>query len=168
MITRLCSHIRSNAVAYLALFIALGGTGYAATNLPALSVGTRQLRNGAVTTAKLAKSSVAWANLDPKTIGGAVLHWAQVSADGQIESSSGQAKDDGIARDGNYVISWSGTFPTRCIAVATTRATGGVLSPASGFANTSVAGGKPTAVVVNTYDAQGQPSPAGFSLAVIC
>jgi hypothetical protein len=35
-------------VACLALVIALGGTGYAATQLPAKSVGQKQLRNGAV------------------------------------------------------------------------------------------------------------------------
>lgn len=40
-------------VAYLALFVALGGSAYAAANLPANSVGTRQLRNGAVTLAKM-------------------------------------------------------------------------------------------------------------------
>jgi len=50
---RALQHLRGNAVAYLALFVALGGTGYAAVNLPAGSVGTRQLRNGAVTPAKL-------------------------------------------------------------------------------------------------------------------
>jgi len=36
------------AVALLALTVALGGTGYAATQLPAKSVGQKQLRNGAV------------------------------------------------------------------------------------------------------------------------
>jgi hypothetical protein len=41
----LAAHIRRNAVGYAALFIALGGTGYAATTalLPANSVGTRQV-----------------------------------------------------------------------------------------------------------------------------
>jgi hypothetical protein len=38
----------------LATFIALGGTAYAATALPANSVGTRQLKNGSVTRVKLA------------------------------------------------------------------------------------------------------------------
>lgn len=46
------------AVALLALFVALGGGAYAATNLPANSVGTRQLRNQAVTIHKLAFNSV--------------------------------------------------------------------------------------------------------------
>ena len=47
---RLVSHVRSNVIAYLALFIALGGTSYAAVRLTPGSVGTVQLRNGAVTT----------------------------------------------------------------------------------------------------------------------
>ena len=45
-------------VALLALFVALGGGAYAATNLPRNSVGTRQLRNQAVTIHKLAFNSV--------------------------------------------------------------------------------------------------------------
>jgi len=44
----------ANAAATIALFVALGGTSYAALSLPAGSVGTRQLRSGAVTEAKLA------------------------------------------------------------------------------------------------------------------
>jgi|SRR5690349_1763937 len=44
----------ANAVATVALFVALGGTSYAAITLPAGSVGTKQLKNGAVTKAKLA------------------------------------------------------------------------------------------------------------------
>ena len=46
-------HLRRNAVAYLALFVALSGTSYAAAKLPANSVGTTQLNNGAVTSAKI-------------------------------------------------------------------------------------------------------------------
>jgi len=41
------SHLRSNAVAYAALFVALGGTGYAAT-LPRNSVGASQIKTAAV------------------------------------------------------------------------------------------------------------------------
>ena len=42
-------HLRRNAVAYLALFVALGGTSYAAVKLPAASVGARELKANAVT-----------------------------------------------------------------------------------------------------------------------
>jgi hypothetical protein len=50
--------IRRNAIALVALFVALGGTGYAALRLPAASVGTRQLRDGAVTDGKVRAHSL--------------------------------------------------------------------------------------------------------------
>jgi hypothetical protein len=52
------AYLRSNAIALVALFVALGGTSYAALNMPANSVGTKQLRNGAVTAAKVRKGSL--------------------------------------------------------------------------------------------------------------
>jgi hypothetical protein len=55
---RIVDHLRGNAVGYVALFAALGGTSYAAVALPAGSVHSIQLANGAVTHAKLARSSV--------------------------------------------------------------------------------------------------------------
>lgn len=45
-------------VACAALAVALGGTGYAALKLPRNSVGTRQLKNGAVTNKKLGRAAV--------------------------------------------------------------------------------------------------------------
>lgn len=50
---RTVAHLRANAVAYLALFVALSGTAYAATK-----IGTKQLRNRAVTSGKLAPNAV--------------------------------------------------------------------------------------------------------------
>ena len=59
-------HIRRNVVAYIALFFALGGTSLAAVSaLPSNSVGTKQIRKGAVTLAKL--SSAAEKSLHGKT-----------------------------------------------------------------------------------------------------
>ncbi|MDQ3857833.1 MAG: hypothetical protein M3327_05205 [Actinomycetota bacterium] len=51
------------AVACLALFVALGGVSYAAAVLPVGSVGTRQLRSGAVTKPKLRNRAVTTAKL---------------------------------------------------------------------------------------------------------
>ena len=48
MVKHFGTHLRHHAIAYLALFIALGGTSYAATRLPSNSVGTAQLKPGAV------------------------------------------------------------------------------------------------------------------------
>ena len=52
----------ANAVATIALFIALGGAAFAATKLPANSVGTKQLKNGAVTGAKVKSGSLLSSN----------------------------------------------------------------------------------------------------------
>jgi hypothetical protein len=48
----------SMAVAIVALVMAMGGTSYAALTLPKNSVGTKQLKNRAVTNSKIAKGAV--------------------------------------------------------------------------------------------------------------
>jgi hypothetical protein len=48
----------SNVVASIALFVALGGSSYAAIKLPKNSVGTKQLRAGSVTSAKVKNRSL--------------------------------------------------------------------------------------------------------------
>lgn len=63
MHSRITSHLRGNAVAYLALFTALGGTSYAAITLAPGSVTSKELANGAVTHSKLAMHSVNERNL---------------------------------------------------------------------------------------------------------
>ena len=50
--------LRHNLIAVLALFVALGGTSYAAIALPKNSVGTKQIRKSAVTTAKVKDGSL--------------------------------------------------------------------------------------------------------------
>jgi hypothetical protein len=58
----------ANVVASLALFLALGGVGYAIT-LPSNSVGTAQLKRRAVTNSRLATNSVTARNVVKNTIG---------------------------------------------------------------------------------------------------
>ncbi len=48
----------ATTVAYLALFVALGGSAYAVKQLPKNSVGTKQLKKNAVTKVKIKKNSV--------------------------------------------------------------------------------------------------------------
>jgi hypothetical protein len=50
----LLGYVRNHHVGLLALFVALGGTAYAAVQLPANSVGTSQIAAGAVTLNKIA------------------------------------------------------------------------------------------------------------------
>jgi hypothetical protein len=51
-------------ISLIALFVALGGTTYAATNLPKNSVGTKQLKNNAVTGPKIASKAVTAAKIN--------------------------------------------------------------------------------------------------------
>ncbi|MGI8506178.1 MAG: hypothetical protein ACR2MK_05120 [Solirubrobacteraceae bacterium] len=112
---RLFAHARSNVIAYIALFVALGGTSYAAVNLPAGSVGNRQLKNHSVSPIKLDRNSIA----------GYVRDWARVDTGGEISASRPRAHlvgwDDqpGIAYPGGLV-SWGRPIPASCFALATT------------------------------------------------
>jgi hypothetical protein len=58
-------------VAYVALFVALGGTAFAATHLAKNSVGSKQLKKNAVTTAKIKKEAVTTAKLKNGAVNGA-------------------------------------------------------------------------------------------------
>ena len=81
--TTILRYLRSNAVAFLALFIALGGVGWAATSLPAGSVGSHaRSRIDSITPVKFNRSM----------IGGSVRYWARISADGKIIASHPKAR----------------------------------------------------------------------------
>ena len=53
----------------LALFVSLGGVGYAATSLPAGSVGTAQLQHGSVVHSKLRFDAVNYKDIVPGSVG---------------------------------------------------------------------------------------------------
>jgi hypothetical protein len=65
-------HIPSPAmiVACVALFVALGGTSYAAIVLPANSVGTKQIKKSAVTSAKVKTATLTGAKMKDATLTG--------------------------------------------------------------------------------------------------
>lgn len=160
--TRLLNHVRRNVVGYLALFVALGGAGYAAATLPAGSVGTAQLRNGSITPHKL----------NGRTIGGYVLAWAHVSAAGPVLSGSPGARatkePGGPTNVIGYNVRWRKSgLPARCSPIVTLSDNG---STALLYAKAAIqtAGGGPHDVDVVIYNLQGQPVAAPFYLAVIC
>ncbi|HKN94938.1 MAG TPA: hypothetical protein VJU60_11445 [Thermoleophilaceae bacterium] len=57
----------------IALFVALGGTGYAALKLPKNSVGTKQLKKNAVTGSKVKNGSLTGADIKPGSITGSSI-----------------------------------------------------------------------------------------------
>jgi hypothetical protein len=70
----------ANIVATLALFLALGGVSYAVLRIPKASVGTAQLRNGAVTAGKLARGAVTSSKLARGTVTSSKLAPGAVTA----------------------------------------------------------------------------------------
>lgn len=69
--SRILSHRPSPSmvIALIALFVAMGGGAYAATSIPAHSVGTKQLKNKSVGTQKLKDKSVGTQKLKNKSVG---------------------------------------------------------------------------------------------------
>lgn len=57
-------------ISLIALFVALGGTSYAVIKLPAKSVGNRELKSNAVTSAKIRAGSVSRSDLAPSARAG--------------------------------------------------------------------------------------------------
>jgi hypothetical protein len=92
----------ANVMASVAVFLALGGGAYAATQLKKNSVGTKQLKNGAVTQQKISQSAQAALRGLTGPAGAAgqpggkgangvppVTGWAEVKSDGSLGESSG-------------------------------------------------------------------------------
>jgi hypothetical protein len=150
---RIVSHIRGNLVAYLALFVALGGSSYAAVSLPANSVGARQIRNHSITPVKL----------NSRKIGASVRAWALIAPGGHLV---------GARPRGARLTGWDPTFaggtvgwpvlPPNCFALATGD---------SGFVwATLVPGARGHASVhFDAFTTTGQPDPnERVTLVVLC
>jgi hypothetical protein len=70
----------SLVISCVALFVALGGAAWAATSLPSNSVGTQQLRNGAVTGSKIKNDAVNFNKIAMGTVGIKRINTGQVQA----------------------------------------------------------------------------------------
>ena len=105
---RVIAHLRNNLVGWIALFVALGGTGYAAISIPRNSVGAAQIRNRSITPAKL----------NPNSIGGSVRAWAIIRANASVVASSRKPVAFASVFPGSYVIQWPIRLPRTCATVA--------------------------------------------------
>ncbi len=65
--------LRHNAIALLALFVALGGTAFAATQLPKNSVGAKQLKANAVSSGKIKDGAITAKDVKKGSLTGAVF-----------------------------------------------------------------------------------------------
>jgi hypothetical protein len=144
---RLSRHLRGNVIAYLALFVALGGTSYAAINLPAGSVGARQIKNNSITPAKF----------DPSKISASVRYWVVINGNGRVLASHPKPRTFGFGGSGTGVVNW-GRITQQCFPVAT------VDDNLPGFVTSSFEG----EIAVRTYDMTGAAAPRTVAIALLC
>ena len=175
---RLISHLRSNLVGWIALFVALGGTGYAAIGIPRNSVGSAQLRNHSITPVKL----------NPKSIGGSVRAWAIVSSAGKVTRRQWQAPSRPCPESARTVLPSNGACASRAVRDGGNRRRDS--PPTETYdpdhrrrqprdrdpnrrirqrgASTSPRASKHSFTRLTTFNQAGQPTPLGFDVAVIC
>jgi len=152
-------HIRrrpsaSLAISLVALFVALGGVGWAATQLPAGSVGTSQLQAGAVSNSKIQNQAVGNWKLAFGAVGGRKLSNGAVGKD-QINSNQVQARISGTCASG---------------AIASVSTGGGVTCAATlpqEFDTTSVSSGVPVPAGTSSTTVASEPLPGGSSYLVL-
>jgi hypothetical protein len=152
---RLMRHVRANVIAYVALCCSLAGTSYAAMNLPANSVGAREIKNHSITPVKF----------NPKAIGGSVLAWARIDAHGNVIGSSGPVHVQHPSTSSDFLLRWRGKrFSPRCAAIATVAP-----DQPGGFGDAETLGDN--GARIEEFTAQGQTGPTAVqpaSIVVIC
>jgi len=133
MARRLGRFLRQNTIGLLALFVALGGTTYAATALPKNSVGTKQLKKNAVTSVKVKAGAVTGA----KITNGAVSN-AKIGANAV---TGAKVKDDSLT-GADVLESSFGKVPSAAAADSATTATNATnAANATTAANANALGG---------------------------
>jgi hypothetical protein len=185
LITRLRSRLTyANVTASLALFVALGGTGYAAITLPRDSVGNKQIRGGAVRSSEIRNNSIQTRDIARRAkaalrgqrgpVGpagpagpAAITERALVQSEGRIVAGTTDASSWSASDPGRYRIQFKRDV-TNCAYSATLAAVPGgtVPEPAAGRITVAHEGG--AAVIVRTFDAAGNPAQQPFHLIVAC
>lgn len=148
---RILRHVRSNAVAYVALFVAMGGTSVAAVSL--------------------ANHSINPVKFNPRYVGGYVRAWVSVSAQGKLLASGGGSQVTRAAGGGPgaYIINWRPQPTSRCTATGSVdieRGTQG--TPGYVVAETVGGGRQAEQSALTVYDGQGQAAWLPFDVELIC
>ena len=142
-------HARRNVVAWVALFVAVGGTSYAAV----------AISNHSITPVKL----------NPSYIGGYARAWISVNANGRVAASAGGVRvlpDPNVA-PGHYIVDWHPRPTSRCTAIGSVDLSDGLI-PGYVTAETAASPGRGEQSAVQTFNPQGQPAALPYDLELLC
>lgn len=180
MLTRFKQQLTyANVTASIALFFALGGASYAALKLPRDSVGSNQIRAGAVSTSEIRDRSIGLADVSPgarKYLRGksgatgpagpagppAAKYFAALNAAGAIVRGNATTGGHGSSA-GTYSVGFAQSV-SACAVSATLGSTDATAVP-PGRVTTSEENGQ---VVVRTFDQAGTPLDLPFQLLLAC
>jgi hypothetical protein len=170
----------ANVTATLALFIALGGTSYAAINLPRNSVGTKQIRSGAVRSGDIKNRAIRLSDVSSaarRSLRGATGPQGPAGAPGTalraaVSSGGGAAQGNAtgvehVSGTNEYAVRFPGNLAS-CVSTATLAVVQSgptIEQPPAG--RITVAPGSDR-VIVKTYAADGSPAEAPFNVTVSC
>jgi hypothetical protein len=146
---RILSRIRANIVSYLALFLALTGTGVAALSL--------------------ANHSIDPIKLNDRNIGGYVREWASVNANGNMVASGGRVtvRVEPSAFPGRYYFRWHTKLTSRCTVIGSVNGGNGT-TPGYLTAGLAAPPRAQPSGIINTYNSQGQPTSQPFEVELLC
>jgi hypothetical protein len=161
-VTRTIDFLKHNAIALCSLFIALGGTSYAAVTIPRNSISARQLRKGAVTTKKIHAGAITPGKLAGKSFGGRILYYAEISGNGGVMSSDprGITTQGWSEHSGGGLVTFPRAIPKSCFVIAGAAAAGSPLTGMPPSVGASI--NTPTSVQV------GVSATVPVNLAIIC
>jgi hypothetical protein len=173
----------ANVTATLALFVALGGSSYAAVTLPRNSA---QLKTNSVGTTEIKRKAVRSSEISDRSIR---LRDISKSARSALHGQTGPAGPPGPTYfatidslggfvKGNATLSASGGLGVQlvsftrsiapCVPSATLTSVPGDPHPAPGDAHVQTETSSDGRAVVKTFDGNGQPAFYGFNLVVAC
>jgi hypothetical protein len=171
----------ANVASSLALFVALGGTGYAALQLPRNSVGASEIRKGAVRSNEIRNRAVKLRDIGvgtrqrlrgrqgpagPAGPSGTTFRAAVSSGGAAVLGNATSAAHQGGTNV--YTVEFSGDV-SACIysaVLAAVQAGPQVEQPPPGRITVGSGGGG--RVIVNTFNAEGSPSEAPFHVTASC
>jgi hypothetical protein len=167
----------ANVMSTIAVFVALGGTSYAVTQLPRDSVGSAQIKRDAVRSPEIDNGSLRLGDFGASTRealrgqkgdagppgASAAKFFAAVTAAGATSRGNATAASHTSVGSGSYTISFAQNV-SACVYTATLGTTDGTTAPAGRISVRDDGG----SVGVQTYDAAGNPADLPFHLTVVC